>query len=334
MAWPIGCAIPDTVNQQAFETQNSERWNQIDRLTGVLRKKRTAEGAAALPSLYRQLCADIALAQHRMYGARLCGELNERLIRCRQVLAHPDEGGGRGFTRLILRDFPRAVRREWRLFWLASLLFYGPFLLMILAAYLEPRWIFSVIGPQEMRMMDGMYGSSDARDFMRDEFGSDFGMFGYYVMHNTTIGLRMAGAGLLAMVGSLVAIGFQGVVLGALFGYVHYAGNPWSLYTFAASHGPFELTGLIICGVAGMRLGQAVLKPGRLSRGAALAEAGRRALPLIYGGALLIIFAAFIEGFWSAGPASPSTKIAVGAGNALLLTLYLCLCGGKENREA
>lgn len=322
------------MNQQAFETQNRERWDQVDRLTDVLRKKRTAAGASDLPSLYRQLCADIALAQHRMYGARLCAELNERLIRCRQVLAHPDEGGGRGFTRLILRDFPRAVRREWRLFWLATLLFYGPFLLMILAAYLEPRWIFSVIGPQEMRMMDGMYGDSNAADFMRDEFGSDFGMFGYYVMHNTTIGLRMAGAGLLAMAGSLVAVGFQGVVLGAMFGYVHYAGNPWSLYAFAASHGPFELTGLIICGVAGMRLGQAVLKPGRLSRGAALAEAGRRALPLIYGGALLIIFAAFIEGFWSAGPAPPSTKIAVGAGNALLLTLYLCLCGGKEKLEA
>ncbi len=306
----------------------------IDQLTDRLRKKRTAAGAAEMPSLYRQLCADIALAQHRMYGARLCGELNERLIRCRQVLANPDDGGGRGFTRLVLRDFPRAVRREWRLFWLASLLFYGPFLLMILASYLEPRWIFSVIGPEEMRMLDGMYGEHDATDFMRDEFGSDFGMFGHYVMNNTSIGLRMAGAGLLAMVGSLVAIGYQGVVLGAMFGYVHYAGNPAALYTFAASHGPFELTGLIICGMAGMKLGQAVLKPGQLSRGAALAEAGRRSLPLIYGGALLIIFAAFIEGFWSAGPASPSTKIAVGVAIAILLALYLCLCGGKEEREA
>ena len=322
------------MTQQAFETQNSERWNRIDHLTNQLRKKRSTVGAADLPALYRQLCADIALAQHRMYGARLCGELNDRLIRCRQVLANPDEGGGRGFTRLVLRDFPRAVRREWRLFWLASLLFYGPFLLMILASYIEPRWIFSVIGPEEMRMMDGMYGERDATDFMRDEFGSDFGMFGHYVMHNTTIGLRMAGAGLLAMVGSLFAIGYEGVVLGAMFGYVHYAGQPWTLYTFCASHGPFELTGLIICGVAGMKLGQAVLKPGRLSRGAALAEAGRLALPLIYGGALLIVAAAFIEGFWSAGPASPSTKIAAGAGNALLLTLYLTLCGGKEEREA
>ena len=49
-------------------------------------------------------------------------------------------------------------------------------------------------------MMDGMYGEHDATDFMRDEFGSDFGMFGHYVMNNTSIGLRMAGAGLLVSV--------------------------------------------------------------------------------------------------------------------------------------
>ena len=126
----------------------------------------------------------------------------------------------------------------------------------------------------------------------------------------------------------------KGLIIGAMEGYVHYAGNPERFYAFVAGHSALELTGIIICGVAGMLLGQAVLKPGRHTRGAALAVAGKRALPLIYGGALLVFFAAFIEGFWSAGPASPQTKYAVGIANALALTLYLTLCGRKGAREA
>jgi len=322
------------VNQQSFENGNRERWNEIDRLTQRLHKKRTLPEAAQLPSLYRQLCADISLAQHRMYGARLCGELNERLIRVRQVLARPDERSGRGFARLMVHDFPRAVRRDARLFWLAMLLFFGPLILMVMASYWEPRWIFSVLGPEETRMMDGMYGKDDPTEFMRGEFGSDFGMFGFYVMNNISIGLRIAGAGLLAMVGAMFQLGYQGAVIGAMEGYVHYAGNTERFYAFVAGHAAFELVGIVICGMAGMRLGQAVLKPGRLSRGAALAFAGRRALPLIYGGVLLIFFAAFIEGFWSAGPADPQVKYAVGILNALILTLYLTLCGRKGGDEA
>jgi uncharacterized membrane protein SpoIIM required for sporulation len=82
-----------------------------------------------------------------------------------------------------------------------------------------------------------------------------------------------------------------------------------------------------------MRLGQAVLKPGPLSRGAALATAGKKALPLLYGGALLIFFAAFIEGFWSASPAPAMLKYAVGIGNATGLALYFMFCGRKGEEE-
>lgn len=322
------------MNQQTFEKQNRPRWSEIDDLVLRLQKFRTVEDAAALPSLYRQLCADIALAQHRMYGTRLSAELNERLIRVRQLLENPDERSGRGFAKLMLQDFPRAVRREWRLFWLGMALFFVPLILMVVASYLEPRWIFSVLGPQELKMMDEMYGKDDPSTFTRGAFGSDFMMFGFYVQHNITIGLNTAGAGLLAMVGALFAIAYQGVVIGAMEGYVHYAGNTERFYAFVAGHSAFELTGIIILGVAGMKLGQAVLKPGFLTRGAALARAGRRALPLIYGGALLVFFAAFIEAFWSASAVEPQIKYVVGIFNASVLITYFLFCGRKGEEPA
>lgn len=322
------------MNQQTFEQQNRPRWEEIDRLTAQLQKDRRLEDAAVLPSLYRQLCADIALAQHRMYGTRLSAELNERLIRVRQLLENPGERAGRGFARLMLQDFPRAVRREWRLFWLAMALFFLPMILMVIAAYVEPRWIFSVLSPDHLQNLDSWYGKEGGLEGMRGHFGSDFAMFGHYVENNIGIGLNTAGAGLLAMVGALLVLASNGIAIGATEGYIHYAGDLEKFYSFVAGHSAFELTGIVICGVAGMRLGQAVLKPGTLTRGAALAEAGRRALPLIYGGALLIFFAAFIEGFWSAGPAPVHLKYAVGIFNILLTAVYLLFCGRKGEYEA
>ena len=320
------------MTQQSFEDHNRPRWLEIDALASRLEKGGRVEDAGRLPSLYRQLCADVALAQHRMYGLRLCGELNDRLIRVRQLLENPDERRSRGLVKLLARDFPRAVRREWRLFWLGMALFFLPMILMVIAAYLDPRWIFSVLGPDEMKMMNSMYGKEETSSITRDGFGYDFAMFGFYIQHNITIGLNTVGAGLLGMVGSLFAVAYQGILIGAMEGYVHYAGNTERFYAFVAGHSAFELTGLVVCGVAGMKLGQAVLKPGMLTRGAALAVAGRKALPLIYGGALLVFFAAFIEGFWSASPVPPAGKYAMGIFNAVALTAYFLFCGRKGGR--
>jgi uncharacterized membrane protein SpoIIM required for sporulation len=322
------------VNQQSFVAHNSGRWQETEQLLEQLERNRPGTDPARLPALFRQLCGDMALAQHRMYGSRLCADLNALVIRCRDQLARPSERARGGFARLMAQDFPRAVRREWKLFSLGMLLFFGPMILMVAAAYFEPRWIFSVLGPEETKMMDGMYGQDDPAEFMRGEFGSDFGMFGFYIMNNISIGLKCAGMGILAMVGSMFQLGYQGVVLGAMTGYVHYAGNIERFYTFVAGHAAFELVGIVICGVAGMILGQAVLKPGPYGRGAALSVAGKRALPLLYGGVLLIFFAAFIEGFWSAGPASPQVKHMVGIGNALLLGAYFLFSGRKGGHEA
>ena len=55
---------------------------------------------------------------------------------------------------------------------------------------------------------------------------------------------------------------FNGIHIGAAAGYANYACNPESFWTFVAGHSSFELLGMVVAGVAGMRLGLGVLKPG------------------------------------------------------------------------
>ncbi|NQX00392.1 stage II sporulation protein M, partial [bacterium] len=106
--------------------------------------------------------------------------------------------------------------------------------------------------------------------------------------------------------GTLFFLLFNGLQLGAAAGYVNHACNPESFWSFVAGHSSFELLGMTISGMAGMRLGLALLHPGRLPRVRALVEASKEALPLIYGAALLTTLAAVVEGFWSAQGWVPS----------------------------
>jgi len=121
--------------------------------------------------------------------------------------------------------------------------------------------------------------------------------------------------------------------MGAAAGYVNHAGNPESFWTFVCGHSSFELLGMVVSGMAGMRLGLAILRPGRLPRVRALVEASRLALPLIYGAALLTGLAAVVEGFWSAQGIPSGVKYAFGISGWILHAVYFLLAG-RETTDA
>jgi len=92
---------------------------------------------------------------------------------------------------------------------------------------------------------------------------------------------------------------------------------------------------MVFAAMAGMRLGLALIRPGRQSRGQALATAGKRAVRLLYGAALMTLMAAVIEGFWSPLQIPVRLKFTFGLTLAALLIAWLLLAGrGREERRA
>lgn len=322
------------MNQLRFEEENAHRWQETELLVSSAEDRHWKGDLERLPALFRQLCADLALAQHRTYGSKLCGRLNRLVLRARNVLS-PGASGEAGRTPgMLFSAFPRAVRREWRLVTVHMLIFWVPFFAFIAAAHYNERWIFAVLDDQTMAGLDEMYGRETGGGLMRDKFSQDFSMFAFYIQHNIGIGLRTIAGGVLAGIGSVFSVALQGVLLGASFGYVHYSGNTDRFYAFVAGHSSLELMGLIFCGVAGTKLGMAVISPGRLSRAEALKDMARQVMPIIYGGPFLVLMAAFVEGFWSAGPAPAELKLTVGAVLWLLLAAWILLAGRGAQHEA
>lgn len=329
------------MTQSDFERQNEAVWIQLEKFIEVSsrrrskrRKKKQADLSLVIPPklftrLYRQSCQHLDLARQRHYGQQLVARLNDLVTRAHHVLyGERVLRPGRVFDTLLVA-FPRAVRQNAGLFWLSSLLFYGPFVLMVVLIQIWPDMTYSVLDPDMVDSVEVMYSNGPGE--MERDSDSDVLMFGYYIMNNTSIGLRTFGSGLLAGLGSIFFLLFNGIYIGAVFGHLAAVGLGHNLYPFVVGHGSFELTAIVISGMTGIKLGLSILKPGRHRRLVALRLMAKECLPLVYGFMAMFIVAAFIEGFWSSSSFSPNVKYVCGGVLWLLVALHLGVSGRRRH---
>ena len=94
-----------------------------------------------------------------------------------------------------------------------------------------------------------------------------------------------------------------------------------------------ELSVIFIAGGAGLQLGWSVLRPGLLTRRAALAIAARRAIIILIGCVPLLVIAGTIEGFISPSSLPSLFKYAVSLLSGVLLYAYLLLVGREQSQQ-
>lgn len=323
-----------------FEEKNAQRWAAYEQTLDALEKRAQGVDVSGLPSIFREICTDLALARHRMYGMPMNERLNTLVIRGHKIIHRRAGGTWEKLLRFMAVDFPVAVRTEWRLLLVATLTFVLPMLGVALAGFYWPdfSWVEVVLGPEMMGSLDTMYGSSDRQIAnLRAEYGSNFMMFCHYIMNNIGIDFRIYAGGILACLGSLFFLFYNGIYFGAVIAYIHVACSTEAFYTFVAGHSSFELIAMVIAGMAGLRIGLGLLNPGRKTLRRSLMDAGRRSLPLIFGAALMTFVAAGIEGFWSARDLPPMVKYTTGITLWVLVIFYLAFAGrraGGRSRAA
>jgi uncharacterized membrane protein SpoIIM required for sporulation len=322
------------MKQQQFETENQFLWNEIETLISDLRRKRyqrqlTHQQYLHFPLLYRQLCSHYALARSRGFSPALVEQLHTLVLQGHPLLYKFQGGWIWRIMQFILAGFPRAVRRNKGYFLVSLLTFTLPALIMGIASYLNEELVYTVMSPAAVLQMEQAYDPANhrlGRDVARSS-ETDFAMFGYYIMNNISIDFRMFATGILLGVGSLFILVFNGLVIGALAGHLSRLGYHDTFWPFVSGHGSFELTAIVISGAAGLLLGHALLAPGQWTRIQALKKAAFNAFPLILGAALMTLFAAFIEAFWSSSMTAVSTKYGVAALLWTLVIFYLVFMG-------
>jgi uncharacterized membrane protein SpoIIM required for sporulation len=233
----------------------------------------------------------------------------------------------------LLGGFPRLVRTEWRVVAAAALLFFGPLVLLIGVLQAYPEFVHYLLEPEQIAQFHSMYDPANRRLGMREADGS-LQMFGFYIWNNVRIGFQTFAGGLAFGVGSVWFLGANGVIIGAVAGYLTQVGYSETFWSFVAGHSSPELLAIVISGAAGLRLGLALIAPGGVSRKAALMAAAKPAVRLMYGAAIMFMFAAFVEAFWSPLTEPPfQAKVGVGLfGWALALAYFLLAGRGRATR--
>lgn len=319
------------MKQKLFEERHAALWGEISAILAG-----SGGDTAALPALYRRLCQCLALAAQRGYSPALTDYLHALASACHQRLYGVTAERPRALLQWLAVDLPRRVRSEWRLLVMAVLAVFGVALALGMLVWLQPHAAYSFIDPLQLDKYRQMY--SPGRVSMgRSGAEGDLQMFGVYIWNNVSIGFRTFASGIFAGLPALYSLAFNGMHMGVIASWLSMdAQTRINFWSFVVTHSSFEITGLILSGMCGMRLGLALLAPGRLSRRHALQAASHAMFPVILGAALLTVLAAFVEAFWSASTAlSPGVKFAVGGVCWCMVIGFFALSGrDREVRHA
>ncbi len=319
------------MKQGQFEHTYQPLWDLLEQQIIALEMPEntlTGNELANFASRYRRLCHLHALAKDRHYSSHLVDKLGDLVVRGHQQLYRRKQPFMQQLIRFVVAGFPRLVREQQSYIWWATAFLYVPGLILYLAILWQPDLVYTITSPAQVSSFEEMYDPQNRILGSARESETNVQMFGFYIRNNIGVSFRTFASGILFGVGSIFFLVYNGLLMGAVAGHLTNAEFTQTFFTFVIGHGSFELTAICISGAAGLKLGYALLAPGNLTRTAALKQASKIAIQLIYGVIIMLLIAAFIEAFWSSNNILlPWQKYLVGSFLWLLVISYLVFSG-------
>jgi uncharacterized membrane protein SpoIIM required for sporulation len=315
---------PQAISARWIE-KRQPHWTRLDALV----KACDARGVSALPHgelqelalLYRQAAADLSTARDDPASRQLARQLNQLLTRAHNLLYAGRRGDTRQPLAFLTRTFPRTFRATSGYTLAAVLMFAAGAAVGLIMAIADPGFERFLLGGPMMDTIERRemwtHGILAVKPLAATQITTN----------NLSVSFIATASGMLAGLGTLYIIVFNGLLIGVVGGACFRAGMSVPLWSFVAPHGALELPAIFIAGGAGLILGHAILVPGDLSRRDAIAEAGALAVRLFLGVVPMLLIAGAIEGFISPTPIPPAVKFVIGASIFALLAVYLAMAG-------
>jgi uncharacterized membrane protein SpoIIM required for sporulation len=287
----------------------------------------SAEDLLELGRLYRTATSDLAVARRDFPDHRVVDYLNTLVARAHGTVYQGRAAGRRGLLAFFIETFPRAFRATWGFTLAAFLMFALPAAAGFIAAERDPAAGVALY-PDAEPVIDDIRAGREWWLAINDEGRSASAAL--IMTNNIRVSILAFAGGMLLGVLTLYVLSQNGLMLGVIAGAAQAYGFSDNLWGFVAAHGTVELSVIFIAGGAGLQLGWSVLRPGLLTRRAALTVAARRAATLVLGCLPLLVVAGIIEGFISPSPLPLAVKVAVSIGTGVALYGYLTLSGRAE----
>lgn len=323
------------MRQETFETRNASLWDQYESILKQCGKKisgRVNLNNTDFPFLYRKICNHYAIALTRQYSPALVTRLHTMIMDGHKLLYKKSSFQLAHIIVFFSQTFPATFRKNIVYFIVALTLFLVPAIGTGVSCYIKQDLIYSIMSESQVSDFEFMYDPANKKYGRSEKTHSEKNvmMFGFYIKNNISIGFRTFAGGMLVGIGSVFYLMFNGILLGGVSGHVTRLGFTQTFWPFVSGHGAFELTAIVISGMAGLILAKAIIAPGNFKRTDALKISAPSALHLMIGAAAMLLMAAFIEAFWSPARIPPGFKYLAAGCLWFLVILYLSLAGKRK----
>lgn len=330
------------IDLQKFISDEGRYWMDLeatlDRTEQYPDEKMSLEEAKHFHYLYQRIASDLAKIstfssepEIRRYleslTARAYAEINETLERQR----------GPSIASWFFTTLPSTFRLRIRAFCLSVAVTLVGLIIGGLTVTLDPE-AKEVILPFPHLKQSPSERVAGEEKVMEDRLkGTKMTGAAWYMTHNTQVSIFTMALGITWGVGTVLMLFYNGIMIGAVAFDYALAGETQFLIAWLSPHGVIEIPAILLAGQAGFVLAGAIIGRGsRASLRQRLRDVSKDLVTLIFGVAILLAWAGFIEAFLSQyhEPLLPySFKIGFAAVEFVLLVLYLSLSGRRPGPE-
>ncbi len=286
------------MKETKFIEQNKEKWADFEEM---LQEKR--HDPEQLNDLFIQITDDLSYARTfypnrsvRMYLNTLAQRIFHNIYRGKRFPAER-------LRRFWTDELPHLFWEERRALLLAFCLFALAFGIGVVSSIINPDFARVILGDEYVEMTVRNIESGDPMAVYKDS--GPGGMTVSIAARNLFVAFQTAILGILASIGTVFILLYNGIMVGAFQYFFVERGVFWESFLTIWIHGTLEISAIVIAGAAGLVSGSGLLFPGTYTRGQAFQISVRRGLKIFFGVVPIIMLAAFFEGFFTRYTGTP-----------------------------
>ncbi len=329
------------IDVSRFVATERDQWRELENILAQMdadpMRRISVASLQRFHFLYQKTSADLARLSTFAFEPQICRYLESLVARAYGEIHETRElRGASGVIKLFWDKFPATFQKHVAAFWLAVAITLAGAVFGGTALKIDPE-------AKPILLPFSHLQGSPAERVAREEHarkssvsGEQSSFSAFLMTHNIRVSIFTFATGILAGVGTILMLFYNGILLGAVAVDYVVAGQTRFLLGWLLPHGVIEIPAIVIAGQAGLVLGGAIV--GWKNR-ASLRQRLRNVAPdltaLVFGIAVMLIWAGAVEAFFSQWhePVMPySLKIAFGLVELMLLVLFLSKRAGKETR--
>ncbi len=268
----------------------------------------------------RSLASDLSLSRVLMPGNRLTTTLEQLLIRANILFNQPATKPFRELLHLY-RYGAKSLFAELQFrIYLVTLLFLFCMLVGWILVSNFPELI-SLFASEEMieKVQQGELWTDGLLNIMPSSV-----LAIQIIANNVMVTIFAYALGVFYGLGTLYIISLNGLMLGSILAFTHQYGLLERIVAFIFPHGVVELSVICIAGAAGVSLGEALARPGQMTRQQAFQKSTHQAGQLLAISIPFLIGAGIIEGYISPNESYPMwSRVVVGLAYELIFLSFL-----------